>query len=76
MSARRVTAPLAVVIENANRMLAAEGSTVVGREATAHLLESILMDVGAYRGFGYLRSEFSADGTLREDYDDSRRHYY
>ncbi len=77
---KRKTVDVASLVEDVNRMLAAEGSTRDGRVALAVLIESVLMRTGNYRGFGYLGAEFEqkADGStgLRREYDDTRRHYY
>jgi len=46
------------------------------RIGVASLMEQILHATGNYRGFGYLVSELTEDGTLREGHDDSRRRYF
>jgi hypothetical protein len=46
------------------------------RSGIASFLEALLHDADAYRGFGYLPTEWNAGGTaLRDDYDDTRRRY-
>jgi hypothetical protein len=71
----RKTVEIATVRDTVNRMLAAPNGTAEGRRALAVLAESILMSTGNYRGFGYLPSELSAPGVLRDGYDDTRRRY-
>jgi len=50
------------------------------RLGTANLLKQVLNMTGNYNGFTYLESEYTngylVDRTLREGYDDSRRHYF
>lgn len=81
MSARK-TVRIADVVRTANVMLAAPGSTTDGRIAVAVLLERVLMDCNAYKGFRYLDSEYlpASDQTpssvLRAGYDDTRRAYF
>jgi len=45
------------------------------RTGIASLLEQILHATGNYRGFAYPATELREDGTLREDYDGTRRIY-
>jgi len=77
----RKTIRVTDLVDAANTILAAEGSTPEGRAAVAHLVSRLLMDANAYRGFTYLRSEYlPADqqtdtNVLRPFYDDTRRRY-
>ena len=77
MPAARVTVNLADVVRKLNTYLASEGTTPAQRQVLATFVEGLLMDRNAYRGFGYQRSEWKADGSgLRDGYDDTRRLYY
>ena len=82
MTTRRKTIRIADLIHEANVMLAADGSTPDGRIAIAVLVERLLMDANAYRGYGYQRSQYlpaaeqTADNVMRPDYDETRRVYF
>lgn len=81
MRATRKTVDRTTLITNANRMLASDGLTPEGRAAINHLMSSVLMDSGSYRGFGYLASELVEDTDdygvrLRDGYDDTRTRWY
>lgn len=55
-----------------------EGKTPeqIYRMAIAGFGSMFLMESGNYHGFAYLSTETTEDGTLRSDYDDTRRKYY
>jgi hypothetical protein len=78
----RKTVPVADLVDRANRMLAADGSTPEGRAAIAVMVESVLLDTGNYRGFSYLPSEYlpaeeqTPGHVLRDGMDHTRRYYY
>ena len=77
MSATRKTIPRERIVASLNTALAADaGLTDAQRLTLASFVGGILLDSDAYRGFGYLASELTDDGTLRPDYNDSRRRYY
>lgn len=78
----RKTVPVEDLIERVNRMIDL-ARTPGERTTLAVLLESVLMDTGNYNGFQYLPSEFlpgdeqaRTGKVLRDDFDDTRRHYY
>ena len=50
----RKTLPVTQIVERANEMLAAPGSTPEGREAICVMVESLLLEAGRYGGFRYL----------------------
>lgn len=62
----RKTLPISQLVERANEMLAAPGSTPEGREAICVMIESLLLDAGRYGGFRYLpTTEVEGAGTRR-----------
>lgn len=68
------TITISAVRDRANHFLAEHPGNEVHhkgqRRGVAHLLETILLDTGNYRGFRYLK-------TMDDpDFDDSRRHYF
>jgi hypothetical protein len=77
MSATRKTIPRERIVASLNRALAHNGTlTDEQRLILASFVGGILIDSDAYRGYNYLASEFTDDGTLRPDHNDSRRRYF
>ena len=72
----RKTVNIANAVGIANVYLAGESTDPVSRMAVAGFLQALLFSANAYAGFRYLPSELDSDGTLRPDYDDSRRAYF
>ena len=84
---RRKTIPVDALVAAANRMLAAREPTAQERASVCSVLESVLMEADAYRGFRYLSSDELPEGVpgFRLDPeaefgrvipDDTRRRYY
>ncbi len=69
------TVKVADLLERANRMLAAPGSTREGRVAVSVFIESILHETRNYAGFRYLDMDMGADGQWTWG-DDTRREYF
>ena len=77
--AARKTVSVEFVKERANAFLAnSEDGMAEMRKGIAALLESVLFEANAYKGFGYLPSELSDEfpNPLKEGYDDTRRRYF
>ena len=77
----RKTVKVDGIRDAANRMLAVQ-SHVEGmtpdeafRYGVFALLESALFDSGNYHGYRYQSSELDEDGSLKSDYDATRRFY-
>ena len=75
--AARKTVSVEFVKERTNTFLAtSEDSMAEMRKGMSALLESVLFETNTYKGFRYLSTETNDDGTLRDDFDDTRRYYY
>jgi len=89
----RKTIAVAAIIRTANDSLAhiveepyeeAPDIGVARRWGIIGMVESVLFATDNYRGYGYLASEFAAEGeptarpgtVLREGYDETRRRYF
>jgi hypothetical protein len=81
----RKTVDIETVKEMVNRGLETSSSTLylegltpeqAFRTGLTAVLEQVLMSTGNYKGFAYQRSELQSDGTLKPDYDNTRRKYY
>jgi hypothetical protein len=78
----RQTVRVVDIVARANLQLAqpdcARGGVYMSadvRRGIIAALEPVLHQADAYAGFRYLRSELNDDGTLRPQYDDTRREY-
>lgn len=77
--AARKTVSVAFVKEKTNSFLETSiDEASEARQGMCALLEAILFECNAYKGFQYLPSELEDDGTLKPDgeYDGTRRRYY
>lgn len=74
--AQRKTFKVEELKKRVNSWLASEYSTPQERRGAYAVLESILMETGNYKGFGYLPSETDGQGRLKNDHDDTRRRYF
>lgn len=87
MKTRRKTVSVDALVSAANRMLAARDPSRQERASVCAVLESVLMEADAYRGFRYLSDDELPEGVpgFRLDPaaefgrvipDDTRRRYY
>ena len=74
----RKSYPVETLRVKVNTMLSASKPEAISCRLTmASLLENVLMDTGNYKGFQYLASELTVNGTgLRPGADESRRRYF
>ena len=62
--AKRSTIKRNVIVETANKILAAPGSSVAERQAIIAMTSDILIEGGSYSGFLYLSSDHFSDPTI------------
>ena len=77
MGKARKTIDVQTLVRITNNMLAnSQDERKDERYAMAILLETLLMEVNAYKGFKYLQIEFDENGKVKTLGDESRRAYF